>query len=303
MIDIIIPAYNAHEHIKCTLVSVAMQTIKDKVNVYIIDDGSKKNYNKIVELFKDKINIKELTIEKNSGPGVARQFGIDSSDGEYILFLDSDDLLYNKFSLEKIYKAIKYNDSDYAVGGMLDEQGDNVFYYSCHMGCLHGKMYKRKYLVDNNIRFNDTRSSEDHSFNKLVYLSEPKTTYLDEEIYVYKDNPNSVTALTVDLEILRLYIENAIWVEKESKKRGYNKYLVAEHLFMCLCYLYAIYIDNIDSDDINKLLDYTKDLVLVNNKYDKYLSDEDKLNIFNAFKFSTIPKVSLYDFFNLSINN
>ena len=100
MIDIIIPAYNAHEHIKCTLVSVAMQTIKDKVNVYIIDDGSKKNYNKIVELFKDKINIKELTIEKNSGPGVARQFGIDSSDGEYILFLDSDDLLYNKFSFE-----------------------------------------------------------------------------------------------------------------------------------------------------------------------------------------------------------
>ena len=301
MIDIIIPAYNAHEHIKSSLISIAMQTIKDNVNVYVIDDGSKKNYNKIIDLFKNKINIKELTLKKNSGPGVARQYGIDNSNGEYILFLDSDDLLYNKFSLEKIYNTIKYNDADYAIGGMLDEQGDSLFYYSCHMGCLHGKMYKRKYLIENNIRFNDTRSSEDHSFNKLVYLSEPKTAYLDEEVYVYKDNPTSITALTVNLEILRLYIENALWVEKESKKRGYNKYLVSEHLFMCLCYLYAIYIDNIDADDIEQLLSYTKDLVKVNNVYEKYLSDEDKLNIFNSFKCSVIPRISLYDFFNLCL--
>ena len=237
MIDIIIPAYNAHKHINNSLISIAMQTIKDKINIYIVDDGSKNNYTNIVNLFKDKINIKELTLNTNSGPGVARQYGIDNSNGEYILFLDSDDILYNKFSLEKIYNAIRSENFDYAVGGMLDEQGDNLFYYSNHMGCLHGKMYKRKYLIDNNIRFNNSRSSEDHSFNKLVVLSEPKTIFLDDEIYVYKDNPSSVTATTVNLEILKLYIENAIWVEKEAKKRKYNKYLIAEHLFMCLSYV------------------------------------------------------------------
>ena len=303
MIDIIIPAYNAHKHINNSLISIAMQTIKDKINVYIVDDGSKNNYTNIVNLFKDKINIKELTLNTNSGPGVARQYGIDNSNGEYILFLDSDDILYNKFSLEKIYNAIRSENFDYAVGGMLDEQGDNLFYYSNHMGCLHGKMYKRKYLIDNNIRFNNSRSSEDHSFNKLVVLSEPKTIFLDDEIYVYKDNPSSVTATTVNLEILKLYIENAIWVEKEAKKRKYNKYLIAEHLFMCLSYVYAIYIDNIDSEDLNILEEYTKDLVLLNNNYEKYLSNDDKMNIFSSFKYSIIPKISLNDFCKKCIEN
>lgn len=296
MIDIIIPAYNAHKYIKDTLVSIAMQTIKNKINVYIIDDCSNNNYNEIVNLFKNKINIIELKLNKNSGPGIARQYGMDNSHGEYIFFIDSDDLLYNKFSLEKLYNAIKSEDFDYAVGGMLDEQGENLFYYSNHMGCLHGKLFKRKYLEEKNIRFNDTRGSEDHSFNKLVIMSEPKTIYVDEEIYVYRDNPSSVTARTLDIDLLRLYIENAIWVEEESKKRNYNKYLVAEHIFMCLCYIYSIYISNIDCSELDDLLKYNKDLVLLNEEYEKILLNEDKLNIYESYNITVIPLISLNDF-------
>ena len=72
MIDIIIPAYNAHNTIKKTLISICMQTVKDKINVYIIDDCSNEDYKEIINIFKDKINIKYYKLKENSGPGVAR---------------------------------------------------------------------------------------------------------------------------------------------------------------------------------------------------------------------------------------
>ena len=51
MIDIIIPAYNAHNTIKKTLISICMQTVKDKINVYIIDDCSNEDYKEIINIF------------------------------------------------------------------------------------------------------------------------------------------------------------------------------------------------------------------------------------------------------------
>lgn len=79
MVDIIIPAYNAHKTISKALLSICMQTIKDKINVYIIDDCSDHDYKKIINKFKDRINITQYKLDKNSGPGVARQYGLDHS--------------------------------------------------------------------------------------------------------------------------------------------------------------------------------------------------------------------------------
>ena len=82
MIDIIIPAYNSHKTIVNTLLSINMQTIKDKVNVYIINDNSNKNYDEEVMLFKNRLNIQSIDIDKNCGPGNARNVGLNSSKGE-----------------------------------------------------------------------------------------------------------------------------------------------------------------------------------------------------------------------------
>lgn len=73
MIDIIIPAYNAHNTIRETLNSIKKQNKIEKINVYILNDASDENYQKIIEEYTPYIKIKEIEIEKNSGPGVARQ--------------------------------------------------------------------------------------------------------------------------------------------------------------------------------------------------------------------------------------
>ena len=97
MIDVIIPAYNAHNTIEKTLDSILHQTISNMLNVYVVNDCSDKNYDEIIKKYKKDINIKEIKISKNGGPGVARQKGIDLSNGKYILFIDSDDIFYRIF--------------------------------------------------------------------------------------------------------------------------------------------------------------------------------------------------------------
>ena len=296
MIDIIIPAYNAHDTICNTLISICIQSISSIVNVYIVNDASSTDYTNIVNLFKDRINIKEIKLFNNSGPGIARQKGIESSNSEYILFLDSDDLLYNIFSLEKLYNEI--NNCDIVVGGIIDEKKDSISYYSEHMGCLHSKLYRRSFIEKYDIKFNDTRSSEDHSFNRLVLLAEPRIRYIDEPLYVYKYNNNSITERSNKLDDIRLYIYNMEWVVEQAETRNFNKYLIAEFIFSSIMYIYTVYVDNINNIDIYKILDWIKKLVLFNDKYEIELTDSNKFDIYNSFKFSSIPKISLNEFIN-----
>ena len=76
MVDIIIPAYNAHKTIERTLFSILYQENLDKINTYIINDGSTKGYSDLVKFFSNFKTIKEITLDENKGPAVARQCGI-----------------------------------------------------------------------------------------------------------------------------------------------------------------------------------------------------------------------------------
>ena len=53
---------------------------------------------------------------------------------------------------------------------------------------MHGKMYKRKFLIDNDIKFNNSYANEDNGFNNLLLLHNPKISYLNEETYIWKNN-------------------------------------------------------------------------------------------------------------------
>ena len=224
MIDVIIPAYNAHDTIFQTLASVAIQTIRDKCKVYIVDDCSEKNYDDVIKSFSNVLNIEQLRTEKNSGAGYARQYGIDHSSSEYILFLDSDDLLHDCFSLKKLYDAISLGDYDLVAGAYINEgknsyetfiaSGNRVF------GCLHGKIYKRKNLLDKNIRFNRTRYSEDNSFGGIVLNTTSKVSTIPDVVYVYRFNKNSLTTDYPKLvKIHTSYLHNMLWLSKQLEKR------------------------------------------------------------------------------------
>ncbi len=312
MIDIIIPAYNAQKSIVQTLNSIAMQTIREKFMVYIIDDCSQENYDAIIKLFSKWLNIKCLRLNKNSGPGVARQFGIDNSKNKYLMFIDSDDVFYDCFSVENLYNQIIQKNYDVAVGIFVDEQDSQYYAYSNHQGCLHGKLYKRSFLKKNDITFNDTRSSEDNSFNRLCLLASPNIIFVNNYIYMYKDNKNSITksdSYNYQFYSIELYIYNMVWAAKQAEMKGFDAKLIASHIFESYLYVYYMYLFNIKRKEIDLVYLWCNDLHQLYKKYKDYLSEKEKYNLYCDYLYFVdnnsglphcrllrIPEISLYEF-------
>lgn len=100
--SIIIPVYNVEEYIDKCLESVFNQTEKD-FEVIVVNDGTKDNSMSIVEKYPVKI-----INQKNQGLSVARNHGVEKAQGDYLIFLDSDDY-WNKDLLKEINKSLKNN--------------------------------------------------------------------------------------------------------------------------------------------------------------------------------------------------
>lgn len=194
MIDVIIPAYNAHETIERTLYSIAYQRNSENLNVYIINDNSIIDYSKEIDFFKNFINIRELKLKENSGPGYARQYGIEHSDSEYIVFIDSDDVFATPLSLITLENAIKTSNSDVVVSAFIEEKTkDEFIFYDNDPIALHGKIYKRKFIEKNKIKFPYFYAEEDNAFNHLVFLNNPIKKIIQDKTYIWMNNEKSLT--------------------------------------------------------------------------------------------------------------
>ena len=106
LISIVVPVYNAERFIEETIKTVLNQTY-EKWELILVDDCSKDNSKQIIEKFmQNDSRIKYYCQEKNGGPALARHKGIDLSTGNYICFLDADDL-WDKDKLRKQTDFIK----------------------------------------------------------------------------------------------------------------------------------------------------------------------------------------------------
>ena len=99
-VSVIIPTYNSAQFIAETLESVFAQTYKD-YGVIVVDDGSTDNTKEVLKPYMSKIR---YIYKENGGAASARNVGIKNAQGEYIAFLDSDDL----WLPEKLEKQIEY---------------------------------------------------------------------------------------------------------------------------------------------------------------------------------------------------
>ena len=114
-ISIIIPVYNVEEYIGVTLDSLLNQTLRE-IEIILIDDGSTDSSRCIIESYAKKYNNIKLICQKNSGPSIARNRGIKEATGEFIVFVDSDDLLPEN-SLEIRYNTAIKENADIVIGG------------------------------------------------------------------------------------------------------------------------------------------------------------------------------------------
>ena len=107
-ISVIIPIFNAEKYISDCLESIINQTLKD-IEIILINDGSNDKTEQIIKEYAKKDKRIIILKQKNKGAGAARNSGIQISKGEYISFIDSDDMFHFK-TLEIAYEnLIKFN--------------------------------------------------------------------------------------------------------------------------------------------------------------------------------------------------
>lgn len=251
LIDVIIPAYNSHKTIDRTLYSICYQEISDLVNVYIINDFSDIDYTKEVQFFSQFIDIFEIKLEKNVGPGIARDIGLKNTNSKYIVFIDSDDIFASPIALKTLLNNIESNNSDIVIGRFIEEGKNSFIQHEDDTIWLHGKIYKREFLEKNNIEFNynASRANEDTGFNQLIFLNNPLITYIDDPIYFWVYTYDSIT--TKDNEIYKVegvigYIQNMIYALEKAIENNADEIKIAE---VALSTMYASYYYYLESDN------------------------------------------------------
>ena len=240
-IDVIIPAYNVEDEIlfRC-LASIACQTIIDDVEVTIVDDASEKqNYQNIANHFKDIMKINIIRYEKNGGPGVARQYGIDHTSNGFMTFIDADDTFNGAFALKALRNSIQMNNGMYCMSvGVFDEvhesglnpnDGPLLIAHERDLVWMFGKMYRRSFIDKYNIRFHETsRANEDNGFNTMIRLccnDREQINFIAAHVYYWHESLNSITRAN-DCQYsyggsirdsFYGYVENMIYAIKEAK--------------------------------------------------------------------------------------
>lgn len=197
LLDIIIPEFNGEKYIFNLLNSISKQKNVDfsQLGVIIVDDCSSEEINPYKFKKYSKLNIDFIKNEKNVGPGLTRQHGIDNSKADFITFMDCDDEFYDDVSFAKILIFLKEHNPDIVRGCFAEEEPSgkkHIFKPDEVTQFLHGLYFKRQFLVDNNYRFNSRiRVAEDSYFTTIVLADNPAFLF-NHVVYLWKYNKNSL---------------------------------------------------------------------------------------------------------------
>lgn len=203
ILSVIIPYYTETPgELLLPLANIAGQAGVDlkKIECVLVNDG---NHNKMPEeflsLFKP-LTVRCIYMDKNKGPGGARQTGIDNALGEYVLFCDADDTLHDMLVLKTFLDEIEKNHPDIVYTSIIIEkldQSTNKLIHPVHermLHLMHGKAYRRKYLQDKDIRFHKTlRIYEDTYFNGLAFSCTENILNAQITSYIRKRRLTSIT--------------------------------------------------------------------------------------------------------------
>lgn len=237
VIDVIIPAYNAHKTIDRALASVAMQKLdpEDEVHVTIVNDASPDgSYHDCAKYWAIQMPIAVVDKKENAGCGQARQTGIDVTGGDCIAFMDADDVLGSPFALRIMLDGMKL-DYDVVMGVFVEEQcNKHIIEHGANWIWCHGKCYKRKFIEDNNIRFNLTRGNEDVGFNSVVQNMTDNVLFVPQVMYIWQNQHDSLVrndsrAYTYGYG-WKDFIFNMSWAIHELEKRNADKEKIQKFL-------------------------------------------------------------------------
>lgn len=230
-LSIIIPVYNVEKYIEKCYKSVRGDYASIPYEIIFVNDGSTDNSLKVLQSFVTESEFITIISQENRGLSGARNTGIDSAKGEYIIFLDSDDWLnfdvikeLLPFAIDKNLDLLSYGlefiDENKASLGFREKHpltyfkictGNEVLIegYQPSSSCLF--LYKRQFLLENKLKFYPRIAQQDVEFTTRIMLCAQRVYFTDLIAYNYYRHSGTIS-LPTSTEKLKKYLSDSIIV-------------------------------------------------------------------------------------------
>lgn len=278
-ISVIIPVYNVEKYLKKCVDSVLAQDFSD-YEILLIDDGSTDSSGEICDEYAEKNANVTVVHQENKGLGGARNTGISKAQGEYLLFVDSDDWIKGNM-LSSLYTAAENANNDVVCFSMefVDEQGNTtdikrpygkkpitlsdfpaVFSldpYVCN------KLFRRSLFNDNSVSFPLRVWYEDLCTTPKILLCAKKIAFTDDVFYYYLQRENSIMHVkNTDRNEDMLYVIKSVlsFYREQNRFDAYRDALC----FMTVMHMMVLCTLRVAADDprhplLKRFYDFTKE--------------------------------------------
>lgn len=261
LISVIVPVYNVEQYLEKSIESIIKQTYSN-LEIILVDDGSPDNCGNICDELASKDKRIKVIHTENNGVSVARNYGFKNSKGNYIVFLDSDDIL-EPIMIKRLYdNIIKYNASISTCGYSIveingieyqkygtgkkyifdrDKTLESYFSETSFGVGVWNKLFRRDII--SNLKFSENlKINEDRLFLFEAILNSNKTIYDDVCLYKYIKRENSATTSKFSKKQFDVLKVNQLIHEKLIKNISIkNKKIIESCKASELIYLIRLY--------------------------------------------------------------
>lgn len=247
-VSVIVPVYNTEKYLRRCIDSLVGQTIDD-IEVVLVNDGSTDGSLTILEEYKERYPDRVLLINKeNGGQATARNLGMRQCHGEYIGFVDSDDMVDLNMFKTLYDEAVKHNNDltechyhyvleeedglkELKTRGHIRQYKNQKDMFINPMASPWNKLYKRELLLENDITFPEGMIYEDTSFFIKTIPYVKKSTYVDEKFVYYYLRGNSTMNANKSKKVGDIFKVIEDYIEFYKKRGFFEKYKVEMEYF------------------------------------------------------------------------
>ena len=248
LISIIMPIYKVEKELNRCVDSVRNQTYQN-IEIILVDDGSPDGCPAMCDKYAEQDERIVVIHKKNGGLSDARNAGLRVAKGDYVLYVDSDDYIASD-ACERLSKGI-HEGVDFVAGAYREIRGKQIEIYR-HSNLKEGEiysardfaiqsikcnewyapawlnLYRRQFLVDNNLYYKVGYLFEDHQMLPRLFLAARNVTYVDYPFYNYMIRENSIMTSKNSLKKSQMVIDiYSEWMEiiRDVNDNEYQRYL------------------------------------------------------------------------------
>ena len=236
LISVIVPVYKVEAYLDPCVESIINQTYRN-LEIILVDDGSPDRCPEMCDAWAAKDSRIKVVHKKNGGASDARNAGLDVFLGDYVTFVDSDDILY-KETIEVLWRSCEKWKTNLAMCPLFhfssetklpmslkedDKALEGKFICShlfvCNAAMPAAKLFRAS-LLRNHRFMVGRRVGEDAAFNYPIFFEQPKVAFVNSPMYFYRERSESVMGsyklvqleeLDTFQEMLRFYREHESW--------------------------------------------------------------------------------------------